>query len=231
MNIKCIAIDDEPLCLVLLKQYISRFPELELDGLFDDAIAGAEFMKQRPPGLLFIDINMPGINGVDLVRSLEQKPMIIFTTSHKEFAIDGFELDAVDYLLKPITIERFTKAATKAIEYYQFKNAVEANKSNALFVRAEYQVVKIDHDDIEYIESVSDYLKIHRTTEKPLMTLMTIKAMLGKLPSHQFKRIHRSYIVPVKKIKSVTKKKLRLNSVELPVSDKYMDVIEEWVTK
>jgi two-component system, LytTR family, response regulator len=229
MNIKCIAIDDEPLALVLLKQYTSRFPELELIGLFDDPIAGAEFMNQQKPDLLFVDINMPDINGLDLVRALEYKPMIIFTTAYKEFALEGFDLDAVDYLLKPISFGRFSKAATKAIEYHQSKKPGESNTSNALFVRSEYQVIKINLEDIEYIESIADYLKIHRTNEKPLMTLMTIKAVLEKLPPNQFKRIHRSYIVPVKKIKSVANKKLRLSFVELPVSDKYIDVVREWM--
>lgn len=231
MEIKCAAIDDEPLALNLLKKYISSFSELQLLKMFDDAVAGDEFLKKNKVDLLFIDINMPDVSGIDLIRSLPEKPMLIFTTAYKEFAIEGFDLDAVDYLLKPISFERFTRAVLKAIEYYQFKKGIEVKKQQALFVRSEYQVVKIELDEIEFIESVSDYLKIHRTNEKPVMTLMTVKSILEKLPAEEFKRIHRSYIVPVKKIKSIVNKKAKLSNIELPISDNYIDIVREWKSK
>jgi DNA-binding LytR/AlgR family response regulator len=231
MPLKCIAIDDEPLALKLIQEYIAHFPSLQLVQTFDDAIAGTEFLRNNPVDLLFLDINMPDITGLEVVRSLAHKPLLIFTTAHKKFALDGFELDAIDYLLKPISFERFSKAVHKAIEYYQLKYNPKNKTEEALFVRSEYQLVRIELDEIEYIESLEDYLKIHRTNDKPVMTLMTMKAVLEKLSPAKFKRIHRSYIVPVSKIRSIVNRKIRLSSVELPVSESYLHFINEWTKK
>jgi len=231
MQIKCVAIDDEPLALDLVREYVLRFPILKMVQTFDDAIAGAEFLRSNPVDLLFLDINMPDITGIEVVRSLPQKPLLVFTTAYKKFALDGFELDAIDYLLKPIPFERFTKAVNKAIEYYQYKTSDGNKKEEALFVRSEYQLIRIGLDDIEFIESVEDYLKIHRNSGRPVMTLMTMEAILEKLSPHQFKRIHRSYIVPVSKVRSIVNRKVRLTSVELPVSDSYLHFINEWIQK
>ncbi len=231
MHIRCIAIDDEPLALELLKGYIQHFPALKLLQTFDDAISATEYLRNNAIDLLFIDINMPDITGIDLVRSLKQKPMLVFTTAHKKFAVEGFDLEALDYLLKPIQFERFAKTVNKAMSYFQNSRAAKTEAKQSLFVRAEYQLVKIDLDEIEYIESVDDYLKIYLTGNRPVMTLMTIKAVLQKLPSTQFKRIHRSYVVPLSKIRSVVNRKVRLTEVELPVSDSYADFINEWKSK
>jgi len=231
MQIKCVAIDDEPLALELIEEFVSRFPRLKLVQMYDDPISGAEFLRSHDIDLLFIDINMPDITGIDLVRSLKNKPMVIFTTAYKKFAVEGFDLDAIDYLLKPIEFERFAKAVNKAIDYFQYKNSSKSMTSEALFVRSEYQLIKIELDEIEYIESVEDYLKIHRSRDKPVMTLMTLKAMLEKLPSDKFKRIHRSYVIALAKIKGIVNKKVRLSSVDLPVSDSYAAFINEWIKK
>lgn len=229
MPLKCIAIDDEPPALVLLKEYISRTPALQLVQGFDDAIAGGEFLRNNPVDLLFIDINMPDISGLDLVRSLEQRPMIIFTTAHKKFAIDGFELDAIDYLLKPISFERFSKAVSKAVEYADYKTRSIVSEAEALFVYSEYRMVKVPLAEIEYIESLEDYIRIHLTGSKPIMTLMTMKKVLEKLPDSKFRRIHRSYIVAISKVKSILNRKATLlSSAELPISDSYLDFIDEW---
>lgn len=225
MIIKCIAIDDEPLALRLMTSYVSRFPFLQMVQTFEDAIAGAEFLRHNPIDLLFIDVNMPDITGTDLVRSLEKKPMIIFTTAYKNFAFEGFELEALDYLLKPIDIKRFTKAVEKALDYHKYKNAVakDAPQSESLYVYSEYRMIKINVNDIEYIESMADYIKIHTQDAKPVISLMPLKKVLEKLPPHQFKRIHRSYVINVDRIRSLQHRKIQLNSVELPVSDTYMD--------
>ena len=230
MQIRSVVIDDEPLALQLMQDYISRFPVLKLVQTFEDAITGTEFLRVHPVDLLFLDIHMPDITGLEVVRSLPEKPLLIFTTAYKNFALDGFELNAVDYLLKPIPFERFEKAVNKAVEYYRFKTGT-GKKEEALFVRSEYQLVRIELDEIEYIESVEDYLKIHRTGTRPVMTLMTMKAILEKLPQQGFKRIHRSYIVPVSKIRSIANRKIRLTSVELPVSDSYLHFINEWAKR
>lgn len=228
MSIRCIAIDDEPPALVLLKEYISQCPGLQLLQTFDDAITGGEYLQQNPVDLLFIDINMPDITGLDLVRLLEEKPMIVFTTAHKKFAIDGFELDAVDYLLKPISFDRFLKAVNKATEYFDYKRKSK-EEPESLFVYSEYRMVKILLADIEYIESLEDYIRINLTAGKPVMTLMTMKKVLEKLPVNKFKRIHRSYIVATDKVKSVLNRKATLvSTTELPISDSYLDFIAEW---
>jgi len=232
MPIKCIAIDDEPLALELIKQYVARIEDLQLLQTFDDAISGSEFLRQQKVDLLFIDINMPDITGVELVRSLTEKPMVIFTTAYKKFAMDGFDLDAIDYLLKPIDFERFHKAANKAIEYFTFRQVSKAEAPTSIFVRSEYKMLQIFLDDIDYIEGLEDYIKIHLSSGRPILTLMTLKAMLDKLPADRFKRIHRSYIVPVSKIKSIVNKKaLMVYSKELPISDSYLSIIQDWMTR
>lgn len=229
MIMKCVAIDDEPPALELMQKYIADHPGLQLVQAFDDAVSASEFLKHSSIDLLFIDINMPDITGLDLVRSLVQKPMIIFTTAYSKFAIDGFELDAVDYLLKPISFERFSKAVAKAQEYFNYKKKPEVQAADSLMVFSEYQLIKIKLGSIEYIESLDDYIRIHLTGEKPVMTLMTLKSVLEKLPADQFKRIHRSYIVCMDKIKSVLSRKVKLSSeVELPVSETYAEVIKNW---
>jgi len=232
MPLKCIAIDDEPLALELIKQYISRVPELQLLQTFDDAISGGEFLRQNHVDLLFIDINMPDITGIELVRSLKDKPATIFTTAYKKFAFEGFELEAVDYLLKPIAFDRFAKAVKRVIDFHAIKFPAKAATNEHFFVRSEYRMVKIELDQIEYIEGLEDYIKIHLSTEKPILTLMTLKAVLEKLPEETFRRIHRSYIIPVKKVSSILNRKITLtNGTELPVSDSYTSFISEWTKK
>ena len=231
MLIKCVAIDDEPPALELIKEYVSRFPTLRMVQVFDDAIAAVEFLKVFPADLLFVDINMPDLTGIDLVRSLNDKPMTIFTTAYKKFAIDGFELDALDYLLKPIDFDRFTKAVNKAIGFYEYKHSKKDEMPHALFVRSEYRLIKVDFHEIEYIESAEDYVKIHLGTGKFIMTLMTLKAILEKLPEAKFRRIHRGYVVSLEKIRSVQNRKVGLTKIELPVSDSYLENIADWIKR
>lgn len=228
MVLKCIAIDDEPPALELLRAYIEKTPGLQLLQTFDDALGGGEFLRSNAVDLLFVDINMPDITGLDLVRSLKERPMIIFTTAYKKFAHEGFELDAIDYLLKPISFDRFSKAVTKATEYFAYKNKSENAVPDNLFVYSEYRMIKIPLQQIEYIESLEDYVKIHLTEGKPVMTLMTLKSTLEKLPAEKFSRIHRSYIVAVDKVLSVQNRKARLGSTELPISDSYASFVQEW---
>ena len=229
MRLKCVAIDDEPLALEIIKNYTAKIAELEMLQTFEDAISAAEFIRNTPVDILFVDINMPDITGLDLVRSLEEKPIIIFTTAHKKFAIDGYELDAIDYLLKPISFERFSKAVAKAVEYARYKNKAINEEEDNLFVYSEYRLIRIPLNEIEYIESLEDYIRIHLVNAKPVLTLMPLKKVLEKLPAEKFKRIHRSYIVAVEKVNSILNRKVRLNSsVELPVSDSYSSFIKDW---
>jgi DNA-binding LytR/AlgR family response regulator len=229
MQLKCVAIDDEPLALELLQEYISRFAQLKLMHTFDDAISAVELLRNMKVDLLFIDINMPDITGIDLVRSLQEKPLIIFTTAHKQFAIEGFELDAVDYLLKPINFDRFTRAVHKAVDYYNYKNTSSQEDNDSLFVHSEYKLVKIPLNNIEYIESLEDYIKIHIAGARPVLTLLSMKKVLEKLPADKFQRIHRSYLVSVSKVRAIQNRKVQLsNGVELPISDSYVQFISNW---
>lgn len=228
--LKCVSIDDEPLALKLIREYVSRFPALQMLRTFDDAITGAEFLKRTTIDLLFIDINMPDITGIDLVRSLEHKPMIIFTTAYKNFAFEGFELEAIDYLLKPIDFKRFTKAVEKAIDYYQYKNTpTEEQHDESLYVYSEYRMVKISLKDIDYIESMEDYVKIHVYDAKTVLSLMPLKTVLEKLPADKFQRIHRSYIIPINKVISIKNRKVQLPGIELPVSESYAPFVRDWM--
>ena len=229
-RLKCIAIDDEPLALKLISRYVDQFPELQLVQTFEDAISGAEYLKQSTIDLLFIDINMPDVTGIELVRSLDKKPIIIFITAYKNFAYEGFELEALDYILKPIDAKRFAKAVEKAIDYYKYKNNEAGEKADSsLYVYSEYRMVKINLDDIEYIESMEDYIKIHVRNAKTILTLMPLKKVLEKLPADKFQRIHRSFIVAVDKIKSIHNRKVQLADAELPVSESYMDFVRNWM--
>jgi len=232
MLLKCIAVDDEPPALDLLAAYIDRIPQLQLLQTFDDAISAGEFLRSNAVDLLFVDINMPDITGIELVKSLPEKPMVIFTTAYKKFAYEGFELDAVDYLLKPIDFNRFNKAVGKAQEYYDFKKSASTVDNANLFVRSEYRVVKISLADIDFIESLEDYIKIHLSNDKPVMTLMPLKKVLEKLPPEKFRRIHRSYIVNTAKVRSVLHRKVQLsNGKELPISESYLDFVDDWMKK
>jgi two-component system, LytTR family, response regulator len=232
MMLKCIAIDDEPLALRLIGEYVSRFPKLQLIKTFEDAISAAEFLKNTVVDLLFLDINMPDISGIDLLRSLPVKPMVIFTTSYRNYAYEGFQLEAVDFVEKPIEFERFTRAVEKAIAFYQYKNRSNEKLNTtdeSLYVHSEYRIVKIDLSAIEYIESMENYIRIHLTNDKPVFTLMTLKEVLKKLPADKFQRIHRCYIVPVSKIRSIQNRRAQLTDIELPVSDAYYESIRSLV--
>ncbi len=222
MPLTCIAIDDEPLALELISTYVSRIPGLQLLEVFEDAISGAAYLQQKPVELLFLDINMPDISGIDLARSLVQKPMIIFTTAYKQFAFEGFELEAIDYLLKPIHFKKFTKAAEKALTLKNYKSSALTAQEDAFFyVHSEYRMVKILLKDIEYIESMEDYIKIHLSGQKPVLSLLSLKKTMLLLPAEQFVRIHRSFIVPVSKVKSIQNKKIQLSTVLLPIGEVY----------
>ena len=204
-------------------------PELQLVQTFEDAISGAEFLKQNPVDLLFIDINMPDISGLDLVRSLQVKPLIVFTTAYKNYAYEGFELEALDYLLKPIEFERFAKAVQKAVDFYALRSKPKPEADESFFVYSEYQAIRINPSEICYIESLKNYLQIHLDNKEVVTTAMSLKKMLEKLPQGQFLRIHRSYVVPVAKVKSIQNRKVLLSTgLTLPVGDSYAQAVQAW---
>ncbi len=226
-TIKAIAIDDEPLALEIIKDFAARIEGLEVLAIFDNAIKGRACLEEQQPDLLFVDIDMPDISGIELVSSLQHKPAIVFTTAYKEFALDGFELEAADYLLKPFSFERFEKAVQKVRSMLQLKNQ-RSKEDHALFVFSEYRKVKIPAADIIFIESMDDYIKIHLENSKPVLTLLPMKKALEALPANSFARIHRRFIVSLEHIRSVLARKVMLtNGAELPVSETYAEPLNK----
>lgn len=220
--INCVIIDDEPLALEVVKKYILKSPDLHLEATLSDSIEALEYLKKNSADLLFLDIQMPGLNGIELYKELLPKPMVIFTTAYMEYAVDGFELNAIDYLLKPFDFDRFQRAVKKAT--FRFNTSADENKAlkkEFLYIHSDYKMIKIACEDIIFIEASNDYAKIH-TTSQSYLTLLSMKAILEKLPSKQFSRIHRSYIASNAQIAFIQFRKVgMLNGIQLPVGDTY----------
>ena len=223
--IRCIAIDDEPLALQLIKEYCTKIPFLDLMQIFTNPDEAKSWLQQNDADLVFLDIQMPDINGLQFYKSLTKKPQVIFTTAYSEFAVEGFNVDAIDYLLKPFEYDRFLKAAYKANEYLDFLSSQEMQLAS-IFIKVDYQLMKINLKDIDLIEGLDDYIRIH-TKPRPVLTLMTLKSLQEKLHTKEFLRIHRSYIVPVSKIESFGKNKIRVAGKEIPVGSSYTEVYQQ----
>lgn len=218
--INCIALDDEPLALEIIEAFCAKVPFLQLQKTFTDPGEAAKYLKKFPVDLLFLDIQMPDISGIDFYKENGDNRMVIFTTAFSEYAVEGFNLSAIDYLLKPIAFNRFEQAANKAHEYFSFLTNKESVQHPHFFVRSEYSLVKILFEDILYIETLDDYIKIHLQGRKPVLTKMNMKAVSEKLPN-DFVRVHRSFIVPLRRIESVRGKNLHLHNIEIPLGITY----------
>jgi len=234
-TLRCIATDDEPLALKQMCSYIEKTPFLELVADCKDGLDAMEKIHQLTPDLLFADINMPGLNGLDLVRSLDRPPHVIFTTAYSEYALEGFRVDAVDYLLKPITYPDFLKAAGKALKKCEVKQQpVETVTGNdeGLFVKSEYRIVRIRFSEIKYIEGMREYVRIHLVNDNPVMTLLSMKALEEKLPPHQFMRVHRSFIVNLYKINIIERNRIVFDKdVYISVGEQYKEAFQGWMEK
>lgn len=222
----CLAIDDEPLALKQLAAYIKKVPFLQLEGECQSAVQAKKILDDHPVDLIFVDINMPDLNGMDFVKSLADRPMIVFTTAYADYAIEGYKVDAVDYLLKPFTYEDLLASAEKARSHYELKRAAmiaPASSDDALFVKTEHRVVRIDMSKIIYVEGMSEYLRIFIDGEqKPLIVLFGMKKMEERLPAGVFMRIHKSFIINLTKIKEVNKSRVVMqDDVYLPIGDSY----------
>ena len=225
--IRCLAIDDEPLALELLADNISKVPYLQLITACENAMEAMKIMEQQPIDLIFLDIQMPGLTGLQFIQSMTVKPMIILITAYEKYALQGFDLNVTDYLVKPVSLDRFVNACNKAKELFYLRTQPKAdNSSGYFFVNADYSLLKIITADIVYIEGLRDYIKIHlKSSQSPVVTRMPMKTIEEQLPAAAFIRIHKSYIVSIAFITAVRKSSVFINTLELPVSDNYRDSI------
>jgi DNA-binding LytR/AlgR family response regulator len=229
--IKCIAIDDESLVLDLMVDNIRQVPFLHLENACSNAMEAAEVLQNKHIDLIFLDIQMPRLNGLQFLQTLKNPPMVILVTAYQEYALEGYELNVVDYLLKPVSFERFLKACNKAHELYNLQNKSIGSKDeipDSFFVNVEYTRVKVTISDIAYVEGLKDYLKIHlSSTPKPIVTRMSLKAMEEKLPHSLFIRTSKSYIIAVNKISKIKRDFLCIGDTEIPVGELYKENVSK----
>lgn len=221
--INAIAIDDEPLALKVIESLCGKTENLILQRTFTQPNEALRYLQKYPVDLIFCDIQMPSLTGINLVKSLRQKTMVIFTTAFSEYAAVSYDLNAIDYLLKPINLKRFTQAIAKAQEYFDYINKRDQSAEKNIFVRADFNLVKISLADILYIEGLADYLKIHIQGRKTVVARMTMKDMMEKLNSTDFIRVHRSYILPFNKIESVRGITISIGDKKFPIGRTYVE--------
>ncbi len=233
--VRCFAIDDEPLALQQICHYIEKTPFLQLSGSAKNAFQAMEQLADLEVDLLFVDINMPGLSGVDFVKTLDKSRMVIFTTAYSEYAIEGFKVDAVDYLLKPIGYSDFLKGVNKALSVFRMKNLVPETVSgneDYLFVKSEYRTIRIPFSEIKYIESMREYVRIYLTEGKPVMSLLSMKSLEERLPERQFMRVHRSFIVNLEAVRIVERNRIVFDKdVFIPVGEQYREVFQRFLDK
>ncbi|MFD2515484.1 LytR/AlgR family response regulator transcription factor [Pontibacter locisalis] len=242
MTIRCIAVDDEPLALDIIESYVSKLPYLELVKTCSSATEAMQVLQEEQIDLMFLDIEMPELTGIQFLNILKHQPLIIFTTAYPDYALEGFNQDAVDYLLKPIPFDRFLKAVTKAQERLQ-RNGKQNESSTThaaplhqpphheqdfMFVKADYKTIRVDFRDILWIEGLKDYIII-QTKDQKIITLLSMNKMMEKLPDTKFLRVHRSFIVSLQKIDSIEKSRIRIGNKEIPIGEVYKEQFLKWV--
>ena len=226
----CIAIDDEPLALELLEDNISKVPYLQLQDSFNNPLEAMKYLQQQKVDLVFLDIQMPGITGLQFIQSIPQKPMFILITAYEKYALDGFNLDVIDYLVKPVSIERFMKACNKALELHELKTKQKESPTETqaeyFFINVDYSLLKVVYKDIKYIEGLKDYIKIHlNSTSKPIVARMSMKSIEEQLPASMFVRVQKSYIISKEYITAIRKNSIFIGNIEIPVGDNYRDAL------
>lgn len=223
--ITAIALDDEPLAIDVIKTYCQKVDEVKLLATFTEAGPALKYLDEHPVDLLFLDINMPAISGIDFYKKVSKNTMVIFTTAYSEYAVEGFNLNAVDYLLKPFDFKRFQQAVDKIKEYHNYAQLKENEQPQYLFVKVDYSMVKVPFDEIAYIEGLDNYLKINFDNGKSLLVRMSMKTISEKLPAAEFIRVHRSFIIPFSKVVSVRNKTIYLDKKEIPIGTNYVDEV------
>jgi DNA-binding LytR/AlgR family response regulator len=229
MKWKCLLVDDEPPALSILEKYISMVSQLELTGKCSNAFQAMEILQQKKVDLIFLDIQMPKLSGTSFLKTLNHPPKVIFTTAFKEYASEAFDLDAVDYLVKPVSLERFLKAVnkvTKDVPVAAEKETVPVN-NGFLYFRAERKMVKVFLEEITYVESLKDYIKIFRVNEKPLLVKQSMATLEAMLPQHLFVRAHRSFIVSISKITAFTSHDIEVGNIEIPIGRLYAGSLQK----
>lgn len=227
----CLAIDDEPLALELMEDNISKVPYLKLVATCSNPLQAMKILQEQPVDLIFLDIQMPGLTGLQFIQSLSNKPMFILVTAYEKYALEGYNLDVVDYLLKPVSLERFIKACNKAWELHELRTGSKAGGNTEttqeyFFVNVDYSHLKVEFADIAWIEGLKDYVKIHlKSTARPVVTRMSMKSLEDGLPASQFVRVHKSFIVSKKHVTAIRKNSVFINDIEIPVSEGYKDAI------
>ena len=231
MTLNCIIIDDEPLAADLLASYAKKTLFLNLIGVFNSAVEGVKAIRENRVDLIFLDIQMPELSGLEFAKILPKETKIIFTTAFSQYAIDGYKANAIDYLMKPISYDDFLDASNRALDWFQTTHQAEnASTDRFIFVKSEYKLVKIMFDDILNIEGVKDYVKIYLNNDhKPIMTLMNMKKIEESLPKPEFMRIHRSYIVHMKKIDGIDRFRIVIGDAVLPISDSYKTILQDYL--
>lgn len=233
--IRCLIIDDEPLALKQMEGYIEQIPYLELVASCQSAADAKDVLDSEIIDVMFCDINLPGLNGLDFVKSLMSPPMVVFTTAYSEYAVEGFQLDAVDYLLKPFGLDDLKRAAGKVKKRYDalrsLQEVSQIDEDDAIFLKTEYKVVRINIAHIQYVEAMSEYLRIYVADyNRPIIVLLSMKKMEERLPSRSFMRVHRSYIINLKKIREVSKSRIIMNDgVDIPIGDSYRDQFNAYI--
>lgn len=230
--IRCLAIDDEPLALQQIAAYINKVPFLELAAQCQSALEARQFLSDDRVDAIFCDINMPDLNGMDFVKSLTAPPLVVFTTAYSEYAIEGFKVNAVDYLLKPFGMQEFMRAANRLQERLSIPASAPAETDDTLFLKTDYRIVKVNIPDIRYVEAMSEYLKVWIEGEtKPIITLLSMKKMEERLPGN-FMRVHRSYIINLDKIQEVNKNRVIMDAdTYLPIGDLYKEAFQAYLDK
>ncbi len=229
--IRAIAIDDEPLPLEIIESYCAKTELVTLERTFTKVNEAQKYLRKFPVDLLFLDIHMPKMSGIEFYKSIEQTTMVIFTTAHSQYALDGFNLKAIDFLLKPYSFDRFLSAVIKANEYYNYQNQKDTAKPQYIYVRADYSLVKIAFSEIRYIESLGDYICIYLDNNKRVTTRMTMKSVYEKLSPNDFIRVHRSYIVPISGIENLKGKTMIVYGKEIPIGNLYEDEVFKIIKK
>ncbi len=228
--IKAIALDDEPLALQVIQNFCSRIDYIQLEKTFTKTSEAHKYLRKQPVDLIFLDIQMPMQNGLSFYADIEQNCQVIFTTAFSEYAVEGFNVNATDYLLKPFSFERFIQATEKAKQTFDARNNFPNPEAQYLFIRADYSLNKILISDILFVEGLDDYLKIHIKNQKTIVARMTMKSILEKLPAAEFMRVHRSFIVPLSSIDKVRNKIIYIGDEEIPVSASYEAAFQEAIS-